>query len=124
MQLRPVRRMHHIPQGAELRADGTVHFRLWAPPHATVAIEVDGGAETLPMQPIGEGWHELSTDRARTGSQYRFVLPDGLRVPDPSSRYQPEDVHGPSEVVDPQAYAWGDAGWNGRPWEQGNRMWI
>jgi 1,4-alpha-glucan branching enzyme len=49
---------------------------------------------------------------------YRFVLPDGLRVPDPASRHQPEDVHGPSEVVDPLAYAWADAAWTGRPWHE------
>ena len=69
------------------------------------------------MERLGEGWHELVTDRARAGTRYRFVLPDGLRVPDPASRYQPEDVHGPSEVIDPAAYIWGDAGWNGRAWE-------
>ena len=105
-----------MPFGAELQADGRVRFRLWAPPHREVQIELDG--KTVAMRPIGEGWHELLTDRARAGTRYRFVLPDGLRVPDPASRYQPEDVHGPSEVVDPAAYAWRDAGWTGRPWEE------
>ncbi len=105
-----------MPFGAELQADGRVRFRLWAPPHREVQIELDG--ETVAMQPVGEGWHELVTDRARAGTRYRFVLPDGLRVPDPASRYQPEDVHGPSEVVDPAAYAWRDAGWSGRPWHE------
>ena len=107
---------HQMPFGAELQADGRVRFRLWAPPHREVQIELDG--ETAAMQPAGEGWHELVTDRARAGTRYRFVLPDGLRVPDPASRYQPEDVHGPSEVVDPGAYVWRDVGWSGRPWEQ------
>ena len=46
------------------------------------------------------------------------MLPDGLRVPDPASRYQPEDVHGPSEVVDAAAYVWRDTGWRGRPWHE------
>jgi malto-oligosyltrehalose trehalohydrolase/4-alpha-glucanotransferase len=107
-------RKHHMPFGAELQADGRVRFRLWAPPHRDVQVELDG--EAVGMRPVGEGWHELVTDRARAGTRYRFVLPDGLRVPDPASRYQPEDVHGPSEVVDPAAYAWHDAGWSGRPW--------
>ena len=109
-------RTHHMPFGAELQADGRVRFRLWAPPHREVQIELEG--KTMVMQPAGEGWHELVTDRARAGMRYRFVLPDGLRVPDPASRYQPEDVHGPSEVVDPAAYAWRDAGWSGRPWQE------
>jgi malto-oligosyltrehalose trehalohydrolase len=103
-----------MPFGAELQANGRVRFHLWAPPHREVQIDLDG--EPTAMQPVGEGWHELVTDRARAGTRYRFVLPDGLRVPDPASRYQPDDVHGPSEVVDPGAYVWRDAGWSGRPW--------
>jgi len=112
-----VARRHAMPFGAELREEGTVRFRLWAPPHAEVRIELDG-AEPVAMQPVGEGWHELVTDQARAGTRYRFVLPDGLRVPDPASRHQPEDVHGPSEVIDPAAHAWRDADWKGRPWEE------
>ena len=109
-------RLHRMPFGAELQADGRVRFRLWAPPHRKLRIELDGQARA--MRPVGEGWHELVTDRARAGTRYRFVLSDGLRVPDPASRYQPGDVHGPSEVVDPGAYVWCDAGWSGRPWEE------
>jgi malto-oligosyltrehalose trehalohydrolase/4-alpha-glucanotransferase len=109
-------RRHRMPFGAEFEADGRVRFRLWAPPHPQIRLELDNG--TLTMQPDGEGWHEIVTDRARAGARYRFILPDGLHVPDPASRYQPEDVHGPSEVVDPAAYRWADAGWRGRPWEE------
>ncbi len=107
-------RKHHMPFGAEPQADGRVRFRLWAPPHREVRIELEGA--TAVMEAVGEGWHELVTDRARPGTRYRFVLPNGLHVPDPASRYQPEDVHGPSEVIDPAAYVWRDAGWTGRPW--------
>src|SRR5579862_4709628 len=108
-------RVHAMPFGAELRADGDVRFRLWAPPHESIRVEIGGGTE-LPMRRLGDGWHELVTARARAGTRYRFVLPDGLRVPDPASRWQPEDVHGPSEVVGPAAYRWRDLAWRGRPW--------
>ncbi len=70
------------------------------------------------MRPIEDGWHELVTDRARPGTRYRYILPDGMHVPDPASRHQPKDVHGPSEVVDPTSYTWADVDWQGRPWEQ------
>ncbi|WP_135470324.1 malto-oligosyltrehalose trehalohydrolase [Crenalkalicoccus roseus] len=113
-----MRRAHHMPFGAELREDGRVRFRLWAPSHERIGLELDGAAEPLPMARDAEGWHELVTGRARAGTRYRFVLPDGLRVPDPASRHQPEDVHGPSEVVDPRAHPWRDAGWRGRPWHE------
>ena len=111
------RRAHRMPFGAERRADGTVRFRLWATPHPQVSVLIDGGA-SMPMQAVGDGWHELVTDRAHVGSRYQFVLPDGLRVHDPASRFQPEDVHGPSEVIDPTAYIWGDMAWKGRRWEE------
>jgi 1,4-alpha-glucan branching enzyme len=39
-------------------------------------------------------------------------------VPDPASRHQPEDVHGPSEVVDAAAHRWTDGAWRGLPWEE------
>src|SRR5437868_381 len=112
----PTARTHDMPFGAELQDDGRVRFRLWAPPHREIQVEF--GGETMVMQPVGGGWHELVTDRARARTRYRFVLPDKLSVPDPASRYQPEDVHGPSEVIDPTVYLWRDAGWSGRSWEE------
>lgn len=107
-----------MPFGASVRADGTVRFRLWAPSHAEIRMEIDAAPELLRMHNRGEGWHELITDRARAGSRYRFVLPDGTRVADPASRFQPDDVEGPSEVCDPDAYPWTDAEWRGRPWRE------
>src|SRR6478735_6520153 len=106
------------PHGAEVRADGTVRFRLWAPAVERLELEILGEPVPLIMQPAGEGWHELITNRAAVGSRYRFVLPDGLKVPDPASRYQPEDVHGPSEIVDPASWSWNDHSWNGQPWHE------
>jgi maltooligosyltrehalose trehalohydrolase len=70
------------------------------------------------MTPAGNGWFELTTDRAAPGSRYRYRLADGLAVPDPASRYQPDDVHGPSQVIDPCRYVWQNDGWAGRPWEE------
>jgi malto-oligosyltrehalose trehalohydrolase len=115
-----VRRAHDMPFGAAVRPDGTTRFRLWAPAEERVRLALEGGADEAPlaMAPAGDGWHELVTDRAAPGARYRFELGDGARVPDPASRHQPEDVHGPSEVVDPRAYAWADGGWRGRPWHE------
>jgi malto-oligosyltrehalose trehalohydrolase len=106
-----------MPFGTEVWDDGAVRFRLWAPSHWEIQLELDDDDDLRSMRPIGEGWHELTTDHARPGTRYRFVLPGGQRVPDPASRYQPKDVHGPSEVVDPTAYSWTNTGWRGLPWE-------
>ena len=107
---------HAMPHGAELHENG-VRFRLWAPGEDQVGIEIDGH-QPVHMARQPEGWHELITIGAHPGSLYRYVVGDGLRVPDPASRFQPEDVHGPSEVIDPGAYDWQDADWRGRPWSE------
>jgi malto-oligosyltrehalose trehalohydrolase len=109
-----------MPQGAELQPGAGVRFRLWAPgcEHVELALEQANHVMTLRMEPTGEGWHELVTAHAARGSRYQFVLPGGLRVPDPASRFQPDDVHGASEVIDPRAYAWQHADWPGRPWSE------
>ena len=64
-----------------------------------------------------DGWWSVTTDRAAAGSRYRYRV-DGGDYPDPASRYQPDGVHGASEVIDPGAYRWSDTGWRGRPWEE------
>jgi maltooligosyltrehalose trehalohydrolase len=111
---------HRMPFGAELLEGGGVRFRLWAPAMAQVRLEWsrDGARQAAAMARDDAGWHEAVIAEAAAGDRYRYVLPDGLRVPDPASRRNPEDVHGPSEVVDPNAYAWTDAAWKGRPWRE------
>jgi malto-oligosyltrehalose trehalohydrolase len=119
----PTFRAHRLPQGAELVAGGGASFRLWAPACPQVRLElantVSGAClEPMNMQPLTGGWHELFVPDAAAGSCYRFVLPDGLKVPDPASRFQPQDVHGPSEIIDPTAYQWSDFQWQGRRWHE------
>src|SRR5258708_5434159 len=98
-----MKRHHELPFGAEIAGPG-VRFRLWAPKAATVELELDG-AQRLAMPRERGGWFGLITSAANVGSRYRYVV-DGQPVPDPAARYQPEDVHGRSEVIDPAAYAW------------------
>jgi maltooligosyltrehalose trehalohydrolase len=104
-----------MPFGAEPGAGG-VRFRLWAPAQERVVLDLGGIHHE--MNRLEQGWHELLLAWARPGDRYRFLLTDGLAVPDPASRSNPEDVHGASEVIDPGAYAWRDAAWRGRPWHE------
>ncbi len=113
-----IARAHAMPFGATLQPDGRVLFRLWAPAAESIAVALEPDGPTLPLESKPEGWHELLTGEAREGTLYRFVLPDGLKVPDPASRFQPQDVHGPSEVIDPAAFPWHDASWSNRPWAE------
>ena len=59
-----------------------------------------------------------SRRKRRLEAATAYKIDGDLLVPDPASRFQPEDVHGPSLVVDPSAYDWSDASWTGRPWEE------
>ncbi|MGJ7491738.1 malto-oligosyltrehalose trehalohydrolase [Variovorax sp. ZT4R33] len=113
-----MKRAHTMPFGTRLLDSGGVLFRYWAPGLAHIALEREGAAGSLPMQPGADGWHQLEVPEAAAGDRYRFRLPDGLQVPDPASRRNPDDVHGASEVVDPGRYEWQDGGWRGRPWHE------
>ncbi len=110
-----------MPFGTRINPEGGVDFRLCAPAAGEVELilETTGGViRSLPMIPGTQGWHSLTVADAQAGDLYRFrVFPD-LLVPDPASRFQPGDLHGPSEIVDPEAFAWDDNAWEGRPWEE------
>ncbi|HEX6111020.1 MAG TPA: malto-oligosyltrehalose trehalohydrolase [Geminicoccaceae bacterium] len=110
--------VHRMPFGAEVLPDGRVRFQLWAPSQEAVALVLEDEQRVLPMDRLADGFFRLTTAAARAGSRYRYELQDGFRVPDPASRFQPDDVHGPSVVVDPRAYAWQHTAWRGRPWEE------
>ncbi|WLI77388.1 malto-oligosyltrehalose trehalohydrolase [Kosakonia sp. H02] len=102
--------------GAEFIADGTVRFRLWATGQQRVALRLAG--QDRPMDSTGDGWFELTVSGVQPGTEYNFVLADGMAIPDPASRGQRDDVNGPSLVIDPRRYVWQNTGWQGRRWEE------
>ena len=104
-----------MPFGAEAQAGGGVRFRFWAPGAKTVELNVAG--KFVPMKGT-DGWYEHVDPQAGPGTRYRYRIDGELLVPDPASRFQPEDVDGPSEVIDPHAYKWSDHAWHGRPWRE------
>jgi maltooligosyltrehalose trehalohydrolase len=108
-----------MPFGAEVLGDGRVHFGLWAPSASRVdlGLEDESSGQLLAMAAAGNGWFETATERAGPGTLYRYRIEGDQRVPDPASRFQPQGVHGPSQVVDSRSYRWHDSEWRGRPWE-------
>lgn len=98
--------------------DRGVRFRLWAPFTEAVSLKLEDPERVVPMMALARGWFETEVDGLKAGALYRYITDDGILAPDPASRFQPSDVDGPSEVIDPRAFAWGDAGWRGRPWEE------
>ena len=111
---------HAMPFGTHLRDDGKVNFRLWAPGADKVELSLQGSAPELKllMTPEADGWYGITTELAGIGFYYQYLINDKYYVPDPASRYQPQDVHGSSQVIDPNAWQWQDHDWKGRPWEE------
>jgi maltooligosyltrehalose trehalohydrolase len=104
-----------MPYGAEITPDG-VRFALWAPTAGDVSLVLND--VELPLSADKDGWYRVVSAVARPGSRYGYRIDGNLTVPDPASRFQPDDVHGLSLVVDPQSYEWSDTSWTGRPWEE------
>ena len=114
-----MRYRHRMPFGAEFE-QGLARFRLWAPGASGVRLEVTHGEKRIDvaMQTNGDGWHSALVSDMTAGAQYKYRVSDSLSVPDPASRYNPEDVHGPSALVDPCTFEWPHEMWKGRPWEE------
>src|SRR5271156_6664280 len=113
------RRKHAMPYGAAVREDGSVSFRIWAPSAASVQLVVNGNKEAaLEMRRVESGYFELLTKDVPVGSQYQYLIDQNLLVPDPASRAQSDDVHGPSVVINPEGFFWQESDWKGRPWEE------
>lgn len=102
----------HMDIGATPVAGG-VRFRVWAPLASSVDVVRcgNGEKEPSPLARAGEYFQGTITGMA-AGDRYRYLVDGTLRRPDPASRCQPEGVHGPSQVVDPD-FAWSDGGWQG-----------
>jgi len=108
-------RLRH-PIGAVPAGDGACRFRVWAPRTASVEVEIlSPSPRVARLAAADDGYHDAVVAGVGAGARYRYRLDGNLRRPDPASRFQPEGVHGPSEVVDPTVYAWRDGGWPGVP---------
>src|SRR3569833_659735 len=115
-----INRSHAMPFGTEVLDGGRVRFRVWAPAAEKVTVCLGSGeAEAvLPLAAEQEGRFRIVTEQSLIGTHYRFEIERKQREPEPASRFQPQDVHGPSEVIDPCAWEWQDSHWHGRPLEE------
>ncbi len=88
-------------------------FRVWAPDAEQVEVAIAGNSFALERDM--EGWWSAEVAGAGPGTKYMFKINGGDARPDPRSRYQPEGVHGPSQLVDDDAFSWTDRHWQARP---------
>ncbi len=101
--------------GAWPEGEGT-RFRVWAPTAHTVEVVLEGtreGGSARPLKKAADGTFNALLPGVGAGDLYRYRVDGQGPYPDPASRFQPDGVHGPSEVVAPSRFAWSDAGWRG-----------
>lgn len=110
----PVQAQIPVSLGATHLDEDRCHFLVWAPKCAGVEILVlQPRPQRATMQKRERGYFEATLENVPPGSLYRYVLDSGKERPDPASRFQPEGVHGPSQVVSPNDFHWTDTRWKG-----------
>ncbi|MGH9495172.1 MAG: alpha-amylase family glycosyl hydrolase, partial [Candidatus Sulfotelmatobacter sp.] len=102
--------------GAIPLADGSWQFSVWAPKRERVSVHVFGDKEQVSrMEKDERGYHHATLSKLATGGRYLYRLDDAHERPDPASRFQPDGVHEPSQLVDLRSFQWSDSKWKGRP---------
>ncbi len=101
--------------GAWCAPEGT-YFRVWAPAKQRVEVQLEtpGHAGAVyPLRGSEEGFFSGVVPGVRDGDRYRYRVDGEGPFPDPASRFQPDGVHGASQVVDTSRFEWSDASWRG-----------
>ncbi|MEH2410123.1 malto-oligosyltrehalose trehalohydrolase [Nostoc sp.] len=103
--------------GANYLGNGECEFTVWSPLLHSVTVQIlTPEQQLIPLKPQSEGYWHTKVNDVYPGAFYRYVLNGQDTFPDPASQYQPEGVHGASQVVD-QQFEWTDEGWAGIPVE-------
>ncbi len=103
--------------GATPLSDGRCRFVVWAPAASRVELRIvpsEGrqNERLVPMEAAAKGYFQVEMEDAVSGDRYTYRLDGSKNRPDPASRFQPEGVHGPSQITQPD-FAWTDAAWKG-----------
>src|ERR1700722_17830353 len=107
-------RIQNLSLGASRLSDSQWAFMLWAPAKKQMSVHLLGPKDRLvPMEKDKRGYHCAVVDKLAPATQYLYRLDDARDLPDPASRFQPEGVHGASQLVDTGSFEWSDQQWTG-----------
>ena len=98
--------------------NGGVQFSVWAPAADKVELIFEGerhGEPPVSLEKGNDGVFSKFVEDAKPGTLYRYTIDGDGPWPDPCSRYQPDGIHGPSEVIAAGSFSWSDSGWKGIP---------
>lgn len=101
--------------GATYLGGGQGGFLVWAPLISRVEVHILSPEERIaPLEKVSRGYHYGVVQGVKPGTRYFYRLDGNTERPDPASKFQPEGVHGPSQVIDPH-FAWEEPHWSGIP---------
>jgi maltooligosyltrehalose trehalohydrolase len=102
-----------VPLGATCLGESQCAFLVWAPKAARVDVHVTAPREFMEsLKSVSAGYFYGEIAGLSAGARYKYRLNGSEEFPDPASRYQPEGVHGPSEIVSDD-FSWTDQNWRG-----------
>lgn len=104
--------------GAWPSGNGYTLLHVWAPLAKQVTLHPDASNGPEELEPTEQGYWTLTTPSLQEGSQYKLSVDGSQPFPDPASRYQPEGVHGASQVVALEQFSWQDTQWQNLPLEE------
>jgi maltooligosyltrehalose trehalohydrolase len=100
--------------GATRCSNGAWQFAVWAPQHEKVELHLQSErSQYLPMERDDLGYFHATVAEPGIASRYFYRLDGACERPDPASRFQPEGVHGASQLADFADFRWSDANWKG-----------
>jgi maltooligosyltrehalose trehalohydrolase len=108
-----------VHPGAHYLGQGRCRFSVWAPEKKQMQLRlVHPVQKNFEMEADEHGYFTIEIESVEDGVEYFFVPDNSKDLPDPASHFQPKGVHGPSAVVDHDAYQWNDVGWGGVPFHE------
>lgn len=105
-----------LSMGSNIADTGEIFFRVFAHNRKKVSLVIKWREyeKVIPMTQEEEHIYSTVLEGAGPGLLYKFRLDDQGDFPDPYSCFQPEGVHGFSQVIDHRTYQWQDDNWKGK----------
>lgn len=107
--------MWKLNLGASVIDKGKVRFMVWAPNVKNLSVKIfrKNNISIIPFKKDPSGYFEGVAENTFAGENYFYLLDNNAQYPDPASRFQPEGVHEPSQIIDPNGFQWDDDNWKG-----------
>ncbi len=87
-------------------------FTVWAPNSKNVKVVIEDSGKEIELDKKDFGYWHKKIESLSPGTKYFYLLDDKTKRPDPASKFQPDGVHGPSQVID-HNFRWQDDNWQG-----------